>query len=62
MQFNLTVLPGDGIGPDVTTEAIKVLQAVGKKFGHTFNMKYGLVGGVAIDEERTALSQDTLKM
>lgn len=62
MQFNLTVLPGDGIGPDVTTEAIKVLQAVGKKFGHTFNLKYGLVGGVAIDEEGTALSQDTIKM
>ncbi len=62
MQFNLVVLPGDGIGPDVTAEAIKVLRAAGKRFGHTFNMKYGLVGGVAIDEEGTALSQDTLKM
>ena len=62
MQFNLAVLPGDGIGPEVTTEAIKVLQAVGKRFGHSFNLRYGLVGGVAIDQEGTALSTDTLKM
>ena len=62
MQFNLTVLPGDGVGPEVTAEAIKVLQAVGKRFGHNFDLRYGLMGGVAIDEEGTALSPDTLKM
>ena len=62
MQFNITVLPGDGVGPDVTAEAIKVLQAVGKKFSHSFNLRYGLVGGAAIDQEGTALSKDTLKM
>ena len=62
MQFNIAVLPGDGVGPEVTTEGIKVLQAVGKKFGHDFNLQYGLVGGVAIDETGSALSDDTLKM
>jgi len=62
MQFNITVLPGDGVGPEVTAEAIKVLQAVGKKFGHSFKLHYGLVGGAAIDEEGTTLSEDTLKM
>ncbi len=62
MQFNLAVLPGDGIGPDVTDEAIKVLKATGNKFGHNFNLRYGLIGGVAIDEEGTALSPATLKM
>ena len=62
MQFNITVLPGDGVGPDVTAEAIKVLQAVGKKFSHSFNLRYGLVGGAAIDQKGTALSKDTLKM
>ena len=62
MQFNLVVLPGDGVGPEVTTEAIKVLQAIGKRFGHDFNLQYRLIGGVAIDEEGTALSPDTLKM
>ena len=62
MQFNPAVLPGDGIGPEVTAEAVKVLQAIGKKFDHSFSLHYGLVGGVAIDEEGTALSPDTLKM
>jgi len=62
MQFNLAVLPGDGIGPEITDEAIKVLQAAGSKFGHSFNLRYGLIGGVAIDEEGTPLSSDTIKM
>ncbi len=62
MQFNLVVLPGDGIGPEVTSEAIKVLQAIGNRFDHSFNLRYGLIGGVAIDEEGTALSPDTVKM
>jgi len=62
VQFNLAVLPGDGVGPEVATEAIKVLQAVGKRFGHSFNLHYGLVGGVAIDETGSALPADTLKI
>jgi len=62
MQFDLVVLPGDGVGPDVTTEGIKVLEAVGKRFDHRFKLHYGLVGGVAIDKEGTALSDDTVKM
>ncbi|MFC1897798.1 3-isopropylmalate dehydrogenase [Chloroflexota bacterium] len=62
MQFNLAVLPGDGVGPEVTDEALKVLQAIGNRFGYSFNLRYGLIGGVAIDEEGTALSSDTLKI
>jgi len=62
MQFELVVLPGDGVGPDVTTEGVKVLEAVGKRFDHRFKLRYGLVGGVAIDKEGTALSDDTVKM
>jgi len=62
VQFNLAVLPGDGVGPEVTAEGIKVLQAVGKRFDYSFNLHYGLVGGVAIDETGTALPEDTLKM
>ena len=61
MQFNLAVLPGDGVGPEVTSEAIKVLQATGKRFGHSFNLHYELVGGVAIDETGEALPRATLK-
>jgi 3-isopropylmalate dehydrogenase len=61
LQFNLVVLPGDGIGPEVTSEGIKVLQALCKRFGHDVDLHYDLVGGVAIDESGTALSVDTLK-
>jgi len=62
VQFNLTVLPGDGVGPEVTNEAIKVLQTIGKKYNHTFNLQNGLIGGIAIDETGEALPKDTLKM
>ncbi len=62
MKFDLAVLPGDGIGPDVTTEGVKVLQAIGSKFGHQFDLHYGLVGGIAIDETGEALPKDTLKI
>ena len=61
MKFSLAVLPGDGVGPDVTSEAIKVLQAIGSKFDHNFNLHYGLIGGVAIDETGTAFAEETLK-
>ena len=62
MRFSLAVLPGDGIGPDVTTEGLKVLQAVGTRFGPHFDLHYGVVGGVAIDESGEALPPDTLRM
>jgi 3-isopropylmalate dehydrogenase len=62
MQFELAVLPGDGVGPEVTTEGVKVLEAAGKRSGYNFKLHYGLVGGVAIDKEGTALSEETLKM
>ncbi|MFC1950715.1 3-isopropylmalate dehydrogenase [Chloroflexota bacterium] len=62
MQFNLAVLPGDGVGPEVASQSIKVLQAIGNRFGHNFNLHYGLIGGAAIDKEGTALSPDTFKV
>ena len=62
MEFNLAVLPGDGIGPDVAMEGVNVLQTVAKKFGHQFNREYGLIGGVAIDESGSALPEETLKL
>ncbi len=61
-QFDIAVLPGDGIGPEVTSEAIKVLLAVGRRFNHTFNLHDDLIGGIAIDETGEALTKDTLKM
>jgi 3-isopropylmalate dehydrogenase len=62
VKFNLIVLPGDGVGPEVTSEAVKVLQAVGKRYGHVFNLNHRLVGGAAIDAEGAAVSAETLKL
>jgi 3-isopropylmalate dehydrogenase len=62
MEFDAAVLPGDGVGPEVITEALKVLQTVGDKFGHSFRLQEGLIGGVAIDALGTALNDETLKM
>ncbi|HEX78832.1 MAG TPA: 3-isopropylmalate dehydrogenase [Dehalococcoidia bacterium] len=62
MEFKLAVLPGDGIGPEIIEETVKILGAIGEKYGHGFSLNYGLVGGIAIEEEGTALSADTLKM
>jgi len=61
-RFNLVVLPGDGIGPDVTTEGVKVLEAVAERFDHTFNLEYDLIGGAAIDATGEALTRDTVRM
>jgi 3-isopropylmalate dehydrogenase len=62
MEFDVAVLPGDGVGPEVITQALKVFQNVGEKFGHSFRFHDGLVGGVAIDALDTALSDETLGM
>ena len=62
MEFKIAVLPGDGVGPEVIAEAIKVLEAVGEKFGHRFTFQQGLVGGVAIDATGAALTEETLSM
>ncbi|NPA89842.1 MAG: 3-isopropylmalate dehydrogenase [Chloroflexi bacterium] len=60
MNATIAVLPGDGIGPEVTREAVRVLQAVAQQFGHTFTLKEGHVGGEAIDRWGTPLPEDTL--
>ena len=62
MRFKLVVLPGDGVGPEITVEAIRVLKAVGERYGHNFDLHYGLIGGVAIDEQGVSLPPDVLKM
>jgi len=60
MEFDVAVLPGDGVGPEVIDEAIKVLQVVGERFDHRIRLHQGLIGGVAIDTSGTALGEETL--
>ncbi len=59
MRLNLLVLPGDGIGTEVTREAVRVLQHVAGKFRHTLNLSEGLLGGVAIHKAGTPLPKET---
>ena len=61
MKFKIAVLPGDGIGPEVTAEAVKALDAVGAAFKHEFVYEYGLVGGIAMDEAGSPLPVETMR-
>ncbi|MCP5095076.1 MAG: 3-isopropylmalate dehydrogenase, partial [Chloroflexi bacterium] len=62
MEAKITLLPGDGIGPEVVGEATKVLDTVAAKYGHTFTYQTGLAGGIAIDETGNPLPEETLGM
>lgn len=59
-SFKIAVLPGDGIGPEVCAEAIKVLQTVGELFHHEFAFEHALCGGAAYDAFHTHLPQATI--
>lgn len=60
-EVRLLLLPGDGIGPEVTAAACAVLEAVGKRFGYTFSFQEDVIGGAAIDRYGTPLRQETLE-
>ncbi len=61
-EYRIAVLPGDGIGAEVTAEAEKVLNAVGAVFGHRFSLEHGLIGGAAMDATGEPLPQATLDL
>ncbi|WOK08197.1 3-isopropylmalate dehydrogenase [Imperialibacter roseus] len=50
MQYKIATLPGDGIGPEIVDQAIKVLKAIGEKYGHSFDFQFALTGAAAIDK------------
>lgn len=60
MEFKIAVLPGDGIGPEIIEQAIKAVDAIGKKFGHKFSYDYALIGATAIDKTGSPLPEETL--
>ncbi len=60
MDFNITLLPGDGVGPEIIDSAIAVLNAIEQKFGHNFHMHTMPIGGYAIDTTGVPLPKDTL--
>lgn len=62
MKKKIAVLPGDGIGPEVTKQAMKVLDTVAHRFGHQFEYEKALVGAAAIDETGDPLPEETLEV
>lgn len=62
MRATITVTPGDGIGPEVTAEGVRVLQAVAERWGHQFALRDALIGGCAIDATGTPLPDETLAL
>lgn len=61
MHLKILLLPGDGVGAEVTAAAVEVLKAVATKFGHTLELSEGLIGGVAIHQTGSPLPEDTVK-
>ena len=59
-EFNIAVIKGDGIGPEIVTEAMKVLDKVAEKFGHTFHYDELLMGGCSIDTYGDPLTDETV--
>lgn len=60
MLINLTVLPGDGIGPEVTDQAVQILKVVAAKFGHQLQLETKLIGGAALEAANDPLPADTI--
>ena len=61
MKYNIALLRGDGIGPEIVDSAVRVLEAIGKKYGHEFVFTTYLIGGAAIDLTGTPLPEETVK-
>ena len=61
-EFKVAVLPGDGIGPEIVKQAVKVMEAVSEKFGVKLKLEYGLIGGAAIDETGVPFPEETKEL
>ena len=62
MRLNVLILPGDGIGVEVTREAVRVLRHVAGKGGHQLTLKEALLGGVAIHKTGSPLPEETARL
>ena len=60
MTFSIVTLPGDGIGPEVTAQAVRVLEAVSERLDLAIETHEALIGGAALDETGSPLPEDTL--
>src|SRR5690606_23857496 len=61
-QRHVAVLPGDGIGPEIVEEGVKVMKQAGEQFGYHFQVDFGLIGGSAVDRVQNPLPTETLQI
>lgn len=61
-EYNIALIPGDGIGPEIVAGAVETLNKVGEKFGHKFNFTEVDMGGIAIDKHGTSLPDETIEI
>ncbi len=62
MNYHIAVISGDGIGPEITKQSVKVLNAIGKAYGHKFSFDEGLMGAISIDKTGTPLPDETIEL
>ena len=62
MKKTICLLPGDGIGPEIVAQGVKVLEATAEKSGHQFVFETALIGGAAIDAAGDPLPEDTVRL
>ena len=61
MEMNIAVIPGDGIGPEITTAAIIVLEAIAEKYGHVLNLQYVKACSQSVEESGEPLPKEALE-
>ena len=62
MKFNIAVLPGDGIGPEISVQGVDVMNAVCEKFGHQVSYEYAICGADAIDKVGDPFPEETFQI
>ena len=62
MEKNIAVIKGDGIGPEIVNEALKVLNAISRKYNHTFHYREILMGGASIDAYGVPLTDEAIQV
>jgi 3-isopropylmalate dehydrogenase len=62
MNYQIAILEGDGVGPEIVKEAVLLLKHLGEQYGHSFKFHYGKIGGTAVDDEGTPLPEQTIEL
>jgi len=62
MEYKIAIMPGDGIGKEISEGAVRAIEKIGEKYNHEFNINYADIGGVAIDNHGTPLPKATIEI